>query len=260
MDTNNILLSNYLDLIFDGRNKNYGSYELRKNYSKRVGMSLLILFGIGLFAVGYSIVLNNVHANTKPDVVFDRGMKTELSIIDIKKPELPQPSPPAAPKPTVKFTPPIIEIDKKVTESQLPPEQAKITSPGVENARGDSAGIDPVIKGATGTAAVIDPPPQIHMIVEQMPEPAFDLESYLSKNLRYPDLASENGIAGKVGIKFVVNEDGTVSDVQVMRGIGGGCDEEAKRVVGSMPKWKPGKQNGKPVKVYFQLPINFKLE
>lgn len=76
----------------------------------------------------------------------------------------------------------------------------------------------------------------------------------------YPEIAKESNIQGRVTVKFVVNEEGNVSDIIVVKGIGGGCDEEAVRVVKKMPKWKPGKQNGRPVKVYFSLPITFRLE
>jgi protein TonB len=93
-----------------------------------------------------------------------------------------------------------------------------------------------------------------------MPSADYDWQAYLGRNLRYPEAAREINIEGKVMVRFVVNEDGSISDVEVLRGIGGGCDEEAKRVVAGMPKWKPGKQEGKAVKVYFMLPISFKLE
>ncbi|MBS1689629.1 MAG: energy transducer TonB, partial [Bacteroidetes bacterium] len=110
------------------------------------------------------------------------------------------------------------------------------------------------------TGAVSAPAPQIFSYVEQMPEPSTDINSFIGKNLRYPDAARENNIEGRVVLKFVVNEDGSVSDISVLKGIGGGCDEEAKRVLSAMPKWKPGKQNGHAVKVYFTLPIVFKLQ
>ena len=112
---------------------------------------------------------------------------------------------------------------------------------------------------STGVVAA-PPPPAIFNYVEQMPAAGYDMAKYLQDNLRYPDAARESNIDGRVIVKFVVNEDGSVSDVQIVRGIGAGCDEEAKRVVSKMPPWKPGKQNGKPVKVYFTLPIVFKLE
>jgi len=105
--------------------------------------------------------------------------------------------------------------------------------------------------------------PEIFSIVEQMPEfPGGQAKmfKFISKNIKYPAMARENGISGTVFVMFVVNEDGAISDVQVRRGIGGGCDEEALRVVKKMPKWNAGKQRGKPVKVSFTLPIKFKLE
>ncbi len=102
-------------------------------------------------------------------------------------------------------------------------------------------------------------PRQVYNYVEQPPSSGFDLPGYLSKNLRYQESANMKNILGRVFVKFVINEDGSVSDCVVVRGIGGGCDEEALRVVNKMPLWKPGMQQGKPVKVYFTLPIQFKL-
>ena len=106
------------------------------------------------------------------------------------------------------------------------------------------------------------PPPKgtIFNYTEQQPVPGFDVPSYLQGSLHYPDSAMNNNIQGRVVVKFVVNEDGSVSDVAILKGIGGGCDEEAARVVSQMPRWKPGKQNGTAVKVYFTLPIQFKIE
>ena len=100
----------------------------------------------------------------------------------------------------------------------------------------------------------------IYSYVDYPPAVGFDLPTYLMKNLCYPSAALEKNIQGRVIVKFVINEDGSVTDCVVVRGIGGGCDEEALRVARGMPHWKPGHQNGKPVKVYFTLPIQFKLE
>jgi protein TonB len=95
--------------------------------------------------------------------------------------------------------------------------------------------------------------------VDEMPV-LENLNGYLNKNIHYPDAARENGIQGRVIVQFVVNEDGGISEAQVVRGIGGGCDEEALRVVRNMPKWKPGRQHGSAVKVLFLLPVSFILE
>jgi periplasmic protein TonB len=104
---------------------------------------------------------------------------------------------------------------------------------------------------------------QIFMVVESMPEypggePA--LYQFLSENIKYPQMAKESGIQGRVFVTFVVERDGRVTDVRVLRGIGGGCDEEAIRVVQSMPKWTPGKQRGKSVRVQYNLPVKFTLQ
>lgn len=104
---------------------------------------------------------------------------------------------------------------------------------------------------------------EIFKIVEEMP--AFPggeakLMDYVAKNVKYPQIARETGVQGRVYVNFVVEPDGSVSNVSVLRGIGGGCDEEAIRVVKSMPKWKPGKQRGKAVRVSYMLPVNFKLQ
>ncbi|HPU46600.1 MAG TPA: energy transducer TonB [Bacteroidales bacterium] len=103
---------------------------------------------------------------------------------------------------------------------------------------------------------------EIFTFVEEYPEfPGGDkaLREYILNNIKYPEVARTSGITGTVYVQFVVEKDGSISDVKVVRGIGGGCDEEAVRVVKSMPKWKPGKQRGQPVRVYFTLPIEFKL-
>jgi len=102
----------------------------------------------------------------------------------------------------------------------------------------------------------------IFQVVEQMPQFGngdADLLNYLAKNIKYPQMARESGISGIVYVKFVVDKKGKVGDVQVLRGIGGGCDKEAVRVVKSMPDWTPGKQRGKTVSVYYNLPVRFVL-
>lgn len=95
--------------------------------------------------------------------------------------------------------------------------------------------------------------------VESMPTAMFNVSNYLSENLVYPRYARRKGITGKVIVKFIVDTNGAVDSAHIIQGIGGGCDEEALRVVQNMPPWKPGKQNGKKVKVYFTLPIHFQL-
>jgi len=103
----------------------------------------------------------------------------------------------------------------------------------------------------------------IFLVVENMPEfPGGEgaMYSFIGKNIDYPRMAKESGISGRVFVTFVVERDGRVTDVKILRGIGGGCDEEAVRVIRAMPKWSPGKQRGKPVRVQYRMPIKFTLQ
>ena len=102
--------------------------------------------------------------------------------------------------------------------------------------------------------------PSVFTYVEQMPEAGYDFNLYLKYNLLYPDSARKLNIQGRVIVRFVVNEDGSISDFTLLKGIGGGCDEEARRLVSNMPPWKPGKQNGVAKKVYYTIPVDFKLK
>jgi protein TonB len=134
---------------------------------------------------------------------------------------------------------------------------------GVKTQAGDINGIDvPIDNPGTGTQIVeaAPPPPEIYTVVDQQPVFPGDVRAYLADKLNYPDQAREAGIEGRVVVRFVVDEEGRISQASVQRGIGGGCDEEALRVVRGMPKWTPAKVNGKPVKSYFSLPIKFTLE
>lgn len=106
-------------------------------------------------------------------------------------------------------------------------------------------------------AQVKDADPYIYKYVTQMPKPTFDIRQYLKTNVRYPEAAKKNRLWGKVETQFIVNKDGTISDVKVMKGIGSGCDEEAVRVLEHMPKWLCGRRNGVPARVYISLPIYF---
>jgi len=173
-----------------------------------------------------------------------------------------------------------VQIDEEmvqITQQEQPLEPPKPVSPTTFEITDDTAAIQDVInidievrpdQPAPAYVPVIpevEPEPieeKIFTFVEEYPEfPGGDkaLREFILNNLNYPEIARKTGITGTVYVQFVVEKDGSISDVKVVRGIGGGCDEEAVRVVKSMPKWKPGKQRGQPVRVYFTLPIEFKL-
>ncbi len=270
MDTSKLQNSDYLDMLFEGRNKNYGGYELRRNYPKRVKRSLLVLVGITLAVAAYGMANNEPLLVIPPRPVEIVCTGIEPPPMDPKKPvppPLPAEPPPPAP-PTVKFLPPVITPDNDVQELEKPPEMKDLlkATAGEETKEGDFKSLTLPggnTTGGTGTALIekkTPPPAEIPVYVEQMPEFNGSINKYLSDNIVYPEAPREAGIDGRVVIRFIVSEDGSVTGATVEKGVNSALDAEALRVVNGMPKWKPGKQNGRPVKVYYRVPVKFTLQ
>jgi protein TonB len=286
MESGKILQSDYLDLVFDNRNKQYGGYELRKHYNRRALKAL----GVTCFAIVLSIGVPTIlgKLNAKEPVIaeakHERDVLVTTTNIDFPKPRIKPPKPVegiAAPErtaATIKNPVPKIVPNEKVTPDVKPPDTKElenklsgpVNNPGEEGeviAMTDKPhkgpygnGTGPGKEKEGGTTESNNKP---IVIAEEMPEfpgGAKALAAFIRDNLRYPLAAREEEIEGKVIITFVVNAQGAIEGAEVRRGIGGGCDKEALRVVNAMPKWKPGRQQGKPVKVYFTLPISFRLE
>lgn len=265
-----------LDIIFADRNKAYGAYQLRRAYAKYVGRALAI--GLLLIALFFALpyIMNAVAGAMKEkpvDVTAELGPPPD---IDPNNPPPPPPPPPPTPPPptrtTVAFVPPVIKKDIEVQEEEPPK-----TVEELEETKAD-IGAD-TKQGNDDAAPTIDENPSELAVVEEVkPEPEkefqlFDVQKqpsfpggekemfkFIQENLKYPPLARENNIQGRVAVSFVVNKDGSIGDVSILKDIGGGCGKEAARIVGSMPKWIPGEANGHPVKVRYTLPVQFKLE
>ncbi len=265
MERTALLQADYLDILFDHRNKNYGGYELRKHYSQRAFKATVITLSVIVLLVAGNAIAGKFKHETAiiPPVI--RTTDITALKVDLPRPklDLPKPVAPPAVKPTVTWVTPKIVKDELVTEPPKTIKDLVDKTPGITDSKGDPNALDPALKKTMitgdGPAKFAEPKPKILTYVEQMPQFEGDLSTYLASHIRYPEMAKENNIEGRVSIKFVVNEDGSIAAAEVLRGIGGGCDEEALRVLNTMPKWKPGKQNGTPVKVYFTLPIVFKL-
>lgn len=247
------------DLVFEHRNKEYGAYSIRKWYEVRLTRAF-IFSTIGFVLLILSPFLIGLFGKSAKDV--DKS-KTEV-IVNLEQPppinEEPPPPPPPPPQPMkeiVKFVPPVIK--ENAPEEETPPvqEELKETTIGTINQQGEKTDEIP-------PEAPVDPDAgKIFTIVEEMPSfPGGEgkLFEFLTKNIKYPPIARENGIQGRVYVTFVVDKEGKIKDAKVVRGIGGGCDEEALRVVRAMPDWKIGKQNGRPVAVQYNLPVNFTLK
>lgn len=279
MEANKILSADYIDLLFENRNKNYGSYVLRKSYERRgfAALMTMIAMVLSLFFIVYFLNKNNREDNHD---FIGKTKQPEVFINNIELPEKVTPPPvtkqhdnkPAASAPTQKFSTPEVTANQNVKpEDELKPlETNKLAGPF--NNLGSENGIDiaktpkdPVETG-TGYERKIQPPKpedkKIYSQLDRQPQypGGFDaLKAYLLKNLHYPQMAIDADIFGTVIVQFVVDEDGSITQAKVVKSIGASCDKEALRVINNMPKWAPGIVKGKNVKSYYKLPITFRL-
>lgn len=240
------------EMVFKNRNKAYGSYQLRKKYKKYILIALATALFLFAVIIAYPLIKSILEQGNA-----GRQTQTETTVELINPNNTPPPPPPPPPPKKliekVKFVAPKVTTDTTQVSKDFG-KQSKL------NETVNQLPPPPVVK----KQEVIETPKQdnqIFMIVEQMPQfPNGDINAYLSSHIKYPVVAQENGIQGRVIVQFVVNQDGSIVDVTVVRGVDPSLDKEAVRVIEGMPKWIPGKQGGKPVRVKFTLPVNFKLQ
>lgn len=268
--------NSWVDLVFEGKNHAYGAYQLRKETGKRNVQALLVMFAIAL-AIAIVVAVKGVVENAmKQDVAIEADV--ELSKLAEKKeakaerkeePKIEKVEVEKV-KSSVKFTAPEIKKDSEVKPEEELKSQEDLsktnTAIGAFDVKGNDEAAGEVLK-AKEVIAQPEPPKEEEQKVfdyaEQMPSfPGGQgaLNEYLSKTIRYPVAAEENGIQGRVIVQFVVEKDGSISDVRVVRSVDPSLDKEAVRVAKSMPRWIPGKQNGSAVRVKFTLPVSFRLQ
>lgn len=248
------------DMVFENRNQSYGAYELRRSSDKHLKIALFI--GILSTSVFTAFSLNNkkMEAIDEPTII----VTTVSDLPDI--PELPKIEPPqpivqeVIQQASVAFTEMIVREDLEVTEEVIAIEDLKGKVISNKTVEGPIVEV-PIIKEPIVTEPVVTRQEPI-TIAEQMPEyngGFVSMQRDIQKQIRYPSQAMRIGTEGTVYVSFVVNTDGSVSDIGLVRGIGDGCDEEAMEAVAKMQKWNPGKQNGKTVRVKITVPIKFEL-
>jgi protein TonB len=245
------------EMVFKTRNKDYGAYVLRKKYQKYTLISLII----GILAISTAVAYPIISAMLNKSKIIKENTTVGVEMLNIPKEELPPPPPPPPPPPDAvqqqRFVAPKVTTDSVVATMQI--QEDLNAKPNTEAPATEVV----VIEEAKPQVIEQEAPKEIFTVVEEQPTyPGGDEAriKFLQENMKYPEEAKELGVQGKVYVTFVVEVDGSITDVKVLRGIGSGCDDEAVRVVKSMPKWVPGKQRGVPVRVQFNLPINFKLQ
>ena len=273
-----LINDSWVDLVFESKNKSYGAYQLRKNTGKRNVKSMLIVCGTIaaiLIASWAKVAIENAMPKKvaiETDVELSKlAQKKEPAKVERKEPvkvEMEQKVVEKV-KSSVKFTAPEIKKDDEVKPEDELKSQDELsktnTAIGSFDVKGNDEAAGEVLKAKE---VIADEKPKeeetkVFDVVEQMPQfPGGNaaLFEYLSKHIKYPVIAEENGIQGRVIVTFVVERDGSITDVKVVKSVDPSLDKEAQRVVKSMPRWIPGKQNGSAVRVKYTVPVTFRLQ
>jgi periplasmic protein TonB len=270
MEPNKILKADILDLIFEGRNKEYGAYELRKNFNKRMWTALGITAGLFILIAGGTILANELKSAPK-EFKQQEVVLQEIAQEEEKKPEPPPPPPPKPVEPPkvemAKFTPPVIKKDEEVKQEEIPPvddlDEKKIDIINQEGIKDENIATPPPDEGKQ----IIETPkeePEDKIFEKVEIEATVDprawkrhLESQLQRYIE--DAASQGMNPGQytVQVRFLVERDGSITDVRALNDPGYGLGKAAADVLRKGPKWSPGEQNGRKVRSYHTQPITF---
>jgi protein TonB len=244
------------EIVFEGRNKEYGAYYVRKKYQKVILISLGIAVGSLVVGISIPLLLKVLNLKKADEVV---TVKVDLKALPPPDKNLPPPPPPPPPPPkplinSLKVTPPVI--------AKINPDTVIATVKQVQNVTASNVnqkGKDTVIIPIQTNNAIGDDANKVFTIVQQKPAFPGDVNKWLAEHIEYPEQAKDANIQGTAYISFVVEKDGSISSVTVLRAPNPSLGEEAKSKVQSMPKWSPGMQNGHAVRVQYMLPVHFIL-
>jgi protein TonB len=247
------------DIVFEERNKEYGAYRLRKRYNRNVSISLLI--GILILATAIITPYLNAKASENKSKRAERQVQIKMEKLDQPNEQAPPPPPPPPPPTDVvqqqKYVPPVV-VDS------IRPEDVKqlMTADQAQTEVKNTEVVEAVVQ-VKEEVQESDAEATPFVVVEEMPMfPGGDVEllKYIADHTQYPEIAKENNIQGKVIVRFCVTSKGGVNQVSVLKGVDPELDKEAMRVVTTLPPFKPGKQGGKPVPVWYMVPIAFTLK
>lgn len=247
------------DIVFEDRNKEYGAYKLRSKYNRTVLISLII--GILILATAVITPYINAKALDKRNKKTERTVELKMENLDtpadVAPPPPPPPPPPADVVQQAKYVPPV------VVDTIKPEEVSQLMTADQAQTDVKNQEVVEVVEAVKEEVQEADAEATPFVVVEEMPMfPGGDVEllKYIGANTQYPEVAKENNIQGKVIVRFCVTSKGGVSQVSILKGVDPELDKEAIRVVNTLPAFKPGKQGGKPVPVWYMVPITFTLK
>jgi protein TonB len=246
------------EIVFENRNKEYGAYWLRKKYSR----NLLIGMIIGIIILGTAIIAPYINAKALENKAKRAERQVEIKMENLDQPQEnvepppPPPPPPAETVAQVRYVAPVVvdSVKPEDIKQLMTADQAQVEVKNEEVS---------VVEEVQEEVKEEEAPTEVFVVVEEMPAfPGGDkaMMEFIYANIQYPELAKENNIQGKVTLRFCVTYKGGVDQVQVIRGVDPVLDNEAVRVIKMLPAWKPGKQGGKPVNVWYSVPVTFQLK
>ena len=247
------------DIVFESRNKEYGAYRLRKRYSRNVAISVFI----GIVIIATAVITPYLNAKAADNAAKRAERQVEIKMENLDQPnETVAPPPPPPPPPAdviqqAKYVPPV------VVDSVKPEEDVQLMTADEAQIEVQDQEVVEVVEEVKEEVEEEDPEATPFVVVEEMPMyPGGDaaLLKYIGENTQYPEIAKENNIQGRVIVRFCVTSKGGVSQVSILKGVDPELDAEAIRVVNTLPAFKPGKQGGKPVPVWYMVPITFTLK
>jgi len=263
------------DIVFEHRNRAYGAYELRALYERNMARAATLAPLLLLLLVGGPMLVSNLVKSFIPVEILDPltcppllpppNVLQDIEVIPAKRAT----PPPAVRSNTIRYKPfeavPDHTIPKDETPATTDMLKNAIAGPLTIDGEGEDLPLIDITDGTgegTGAPVEVAGPPTEFLVVEEMPEfPGGQaaMLKFIGKHLRYPSSAQAKGISGIVYVTFVISPDGQVTKVEVIKGIDTACDQEAARVIGKMPAWKPGRQSGRNVPVRYSLPIRFSM-
>ncbi|MDD4645677.1 MAG: TonB family protein [Bacteroidales bacterium] len=265
----NIFSTEWLNMVFEGKNKDYGAYQLRSKSEKRHRVSMYIAFSAFTLAVCAPMLVKAI----LPEKGKERNLEV-TTLVDLNIPEQPKEDeikevyvPPPPVRSELKFTAPVIKPDEEVPIEEEMKTQDELNETTIVIGAQDIQGVDTLPPDITDLEnevqqQIVEVEVVSFATVEEQPLfPGGDeaLLEFIRKNTTYPQEAIDAQVSGRVFVGFVIDQRGKVTNVKLLRGVSQALDNEAMRVVKSMPDWTPGRQNGRPVRVSYQVPVNFTL-
>jgi protein TonB len=246
------------DIVFEKRNQEYGAYKLRKKYNRNVVIAMII----GVIILGTAVIAPYINAKALENRKMRAERQVEIKLENLDQPQQEAPPPPPPPPPPAEQVQVVKYVAPVVVDTIKPEDVKQIMTADQAQVEVKNEDVQ-VVEQVQEEVKEEEAPVEVFTIVEEMPTfPGGDkgVSDFIYANIAYPEIAKENNIQGRVTVKFCVTYKGSVDQVQIVKGVDKVLDDEAMRVIKLLPAWKPGKQGGKPVNVWYIFPVLFKLQ